>query len=368
MDKKDLIVICGPTASGKTSLAVKTAEMISEKNEEKLPETEYLKPAAEIISADSRQVYRKMDIGTGKDLGEYKTDKIEIPFHCIDIRNPDDYFTLYDYLDECRVAVESVRGRKRIPLLAGGTGLYVEAVIKNYKLQEIPPDLRLRGELEKLETATLEEKLKKLNRRIYRETDLSSRKRIIRGIEKSVYLEKSGRESRQNTDSVGYNSLKNTEKYIENSDTEGSEDEQINLNNEKAYPENISKITENPLVLVTRWDRKILVSRIEKRLDERIEEGMIEEVQSLLDSGITPERLLFFGLEYRYITEYLTGRMDFKSMREKLFTEIRRFSKRQVTFFRGMERRGIQIHYIDNADAEKAMDIINRCDFPILLD
>ncbi len=317
MEKKDLIVICGPTASGKTSLAVKIAEMLSSgKNE----------PAAEIISADSRQVYRGMNIGTGKDLSEYSTEKISVPYHCIDIRNPDENFTLHDYMAEFGKALETVRKNGNIPLLAGGTGLYIESVIRNYRLDNVPPDQNLRRELEKLDRDELSEKLKKADRGIYLRTDLSSRKRIIRGIEKAVFLKK------KRPDGTDLKIL-----HDENSQAEA---------------------VRNPLVLATRWKREELVSRIEKRLDERLEEGMVEEVRALMAEGITSERLFYLGLEYRYISEYLIGRLSWVEMRGKLFTEIRRFSKRQATYFRGMERRGTEVFHIDRAEAGRAMEII----------
>ena len=303
MEKKDLIVIGGPTASGKTSLAVKIAAELS----------------AEIVSADSRQIYRKMDIGTGKDLCEYNTGTISVPFHCIDIRNPEEDFTLHDYIKESSRAIKNIRQRKKLPVLAGGTGLYIESVVKQYNLPDIPPDYILRKKLEEKKKDEITAMLEKINPEIYRKTDLSSNKRIIRAIEKAVYLE--------------------------NNPYEQKSAERINI---------------NPVVIITRWDRKTLTARIEKRLDERIKEGMIDEVKSLLDDGISYERLVSFGMEYKWITEYITGNVSFEMMKEKLFTDIRKLSKRQICWFRGMEKRGIEINYTDNADFSNAMEIINK--------
>ena len=336
MDSKNSIIICGPTASGKTSLAVKIAEELSINQSiynnihfNNKPDNNI---AAEIISADSRQIYCRMDIGTGKDLSEYNTDKIKVPYHCIDIRNPNDFFTLYEYLNECRKSFTQIIGRNRIPIITGGTGLYIKSVIKNYELENIPPDFHLRNKLEKADREELENKLMRLDPEIYKNTDLSSRKRIIRGIEKALH----------------FNNISNEDiKKVENT----------------LAQKNTAEI--KPLVIAAKWKRDELVARIEKRLDERFEEGMIDEVSNLLEEGITPERMHFLGLEYRYLTEYITGLMSFVKMREKLFTEIRRFSKRQLTFFRGMEKQGIEIHYIDNADLKLSLEKIREYNFDI---
>jgi tRNA dimethylallyltransferase len=303
VNKKDLIVIAGATASGKTSLAVKIAVELS----------------SEIISADSRQVFRKMDIGTGKDLSEYSSPYWSVPFHCIDIKDPEEDFTLPEYQAECFNAINKIRSKGKIPVIAGGSGLYIESVLKKYDFPDIPPDFELRDKLSHLKKDDLIKQLKELSPLILSKTDLTSRKRIIRAIEKGMYPH------------------------------------QLNY-----VDENILNTNINALVFVTRWDRDILVKRIEKRLDERLEEGLVEEVQGLINDGITHERLISFGLEYRYVTEYLNNLYTLEGMREKLFTEIRRFSKRQATYFRGMEKRGIEVHFIDNADSDSSIKLINK--------
>jgi tRNA dimethylallyltransferase len=301
VNKKDLIVIAGATASGKTSLAVRIAVEFS----------------SEIISADSRQVFRKMDIGTGKDLSEYS--QWSVPCHCIDIKNPEEEFTLPEYQRECFNAIKKIRFKGKIPVIAGGTGLYIESVLKKYDFPDIPPDFELREKLSHFNKDDLIKQLKELSPAILSKTDLTSRKRIIRAIEKGMHPHR----------------LNYVDKNILNTEI-------------------------NPLVFVTRWDRDILFKRIEKRLDERLKEGLIEEVRGLINDGISPERLISFGLEYRYITEYLNNLYTLEGMREKLFTEIRRFSKRQATYFRGMEKRGIEVHFIDNADFNSSIKIINK--------
>ena len=384
MVKKNIIVICGPTASGKTALAVKTAEMLSEekkiltdiktlnKVEKEEISTKSDEICAEIISADSRQVYRKMDIGTGKDLSEYITDKYSVPYHCIDIRNPDELFTQYDYMIEFKKAFKLIKVKKRIPVLAGGTGLYIESVLKQYHMEKIDPDYELRKKLEKKEKNELEKILENLNKDIFSKTDLSSGKRIIRGIEKALYYKRQDNyicsmDFYSNSECM--NILKHCSNYKEKSGVKGISD-CLNkvLETDNTYTERSCRgelLNINPLVLVTRFKREELVARIEKRLDQRMEEGMIEEVKSLLDEGITPERMQFLGLEYRYISQYLIGQISFKSMREKLFTEIRRFSKRQTTYFRGMERRGIKVNYIDNAEPDIAFSIVRKHVFDV---
>ena len=382
MENKNFIVICGPTASGKTALAVKTAEMLSDERDKisfigengerentgSLNEEE--KTSAEIISADSRQIYRKMDIGTGKDLSEYITEKYSVPYHCIDIRNADELFTLYDYISEFRKALNLIRDEKRIPILAGGTGLYIETVLKQYHLDRIEPDFELRQKLEKKQTSELKTMLENLNSDIYSRTDLSSRKRIIRGIEKAVYYNRKKEiecliKVYSNPESISI--LKDCTDFIGRSNYQRNENpDYFSDISEKEYNaseggnESREMLDIKPLVLVTRYQREDLVSRIEKRLDQRFDEGMVEEVEKLLDEGISPERMHFLGLEYRYISQYLLGEMNFDQMHEKLFTEIRRFSKRQTTYFKGMERRGIKINYVDNADPEAAFSLVRE--------
>lgn len=297
--KYNIITICGPTASGKTGLAVKLAFEFN----------------GEIISGDSRQVYKDMDIGTGKDLKEYSTAKGDVPFHLIDIALPSEEYNLYRYIQDFNNAFNSVISKNHIPFLTGGSGLYIEAALKGYSLPEAPVDEDLRRELEPLSKDELKLILKNESEKIYMITDKSSSRRIIRGIEIARYI-KPGIIKKQNI------------------------------------------LT--PLVIGINPPRDELLKKIKKRLNERLDEGMIQEVETLLDSGITFDRLIKLGLEYRYCALYLRGDITIDVMKKQLNIAINRFSKRQMTWFRGMERRGLKIHWIKNAIYEEARDIINR--------
>ena len=299
-DKK-LIVVCGPTASGKTSLGVKIAAAFN----------------GEIISSDSRQVYRGMDIGTGKDLAEYKIDGKTIPFHCIDIADPDENFTLYHYIDHCHDAIKKIFGRKKTPIIVGGTGLYIEAILQKYRIPAVPADPDLRDSLKQKEAAELTQKLKTLDREIYEQTDLSSKKRIIRSIEIALY--------KQN----------NPLRYAGDNPPDF-----------------------NPVVLAVYHTRENLKSSISWRLRERIDQGMIHEVENLLHMGVLPERLIFFGMEYKFITLYLTNKLSLEEALTLLETEIHRLAKRQMTWFRGMGKRGIKLHWIKGNLEDEAMKIL----------
>lgn len=285
----DLLTILGPTATGKTSLAVAVAALLD----------------AELLSADSRQVYRGMDIGTGKDLNEYHLpDNKDIPYYLIDIREPGESFSLYDYIGEFRVAYSKVLERDRFPILVGGTGLYIETVLGGKRLHQVPPNENLRIELQELGRNDLFDLLHRF--RFRPRADLSSNRRLIRAIEIAQYYDR--------------------------------------------YPEH--KPADAPLQLKSvniglMLDRDTRVARIEERLHQRLEEGMIEEVKGLLDRKIPEQVLLDYGLEYRYITSYLLGHLSRDEMIQQLSIAIRQFSKRQMTWFRGMERRGFHIHWID---------------------
>ena len=303
MNKKyNIIAICGPTASGKTSLAVKLA----------------LEFKGEIISGDSRQVFRGMDIGTGKDLNEYTTPDGNVPFHLIDVALPSEEYSLYRYLDDFKTAYNSITADKHLPFLAGGSGLYIEAALKGYTLPDAPINENLRKEMEILAMDKLDSILKNESEEIYRKTDRSSKRRIIRGIEIARHM-----------------------KY---SDTGIIENEN----------------TLNTLVIGINPPREILLKKIKKRLNDRFDEGMIQEVEELINSGITYERLIKLGLEYRYCALYIRGDITREEMKEKLNIAINRFSKRQVTWFRGMERRGLKIHWLNQASLEEARDIITK--------
>ena len=287
-----LITILGPTASGKTELA---AHLATETN-------------GEIISADSRQVYRRMDIGTGKDLADYTVGDRQIPYHLIDICEPGTKYNLFEYQQDFLEAYNDITARGRQPILCGGTGLYIESVLKGYTLSPVPQNPQLRAELEgkSLEelTAMLTELKQKTGTTMHNTTDVDTAQRAIRAIEI----------------------------------------EQHNLLSpmpERAFP----KIPY--VILGVNIDREHRREKITRRLKARLDEGMTEEICGLLDSGIPAEDLIYYGLEYKYVTEYVIGKTTRDEMFRQLEIAIHQFAKRQMTWFRGMERRGFRIHWID---------------------
>ena len=300
---KNCLVICGPTASGKTSLGVALA----------------LEFNGEILSADSRQIYRGMDIGTGKDLHEYITPLGSVPYHLIDIRYPAELYTLHHYQTDFYAAFRDVRGRARLPVVVGGTGLYIEAVLKHYRIPNVPEDPEVRERLMGESIEDLLRQLEVLSPELHRNTDTSSKKRVVRSLEIALY----GRDHR-----------------ILWSD------------------ENPPRI--DPLVLAVRWPRHELHARINRRLEQRLNHGMIEEVERILRSGIPRDRFDLFGMEYKHIAAYIDGTVSFKAMVQNLRHAIHQLAKRQETWFRGMERRGIAIHWIDRADRKPASDIVRQ--------
>jgi tRNA dimethylallyltransferase len=300
MKNFNILVICGPTASGKTSLAVNLA----------------VKYNGEIISGDSRQVFRGMDIGTGKDLNEYKTASGEIKHHLIDIADPLEEYNLYRYIKDFNDAFDSITSRGKLPILAGGSGLYIEGAIKDYSLYPAPEDSGLRDELNDKTKDELLEILRSESEEILEKTDTSSSRRIIRGIEIA--------------------------RYIRNNPSEAAKCKKDRL---------------LPLIIGVTFPREELLRRIDSRLDERLKNGMIDEVKNLLDSGVTPERLIRLGLEYRYCTMYLKNEITYDDMTEKLKIEIHKFSKRQMTWLRGMERRGLTIHWIKGNNIAEAISV-----------
>ena len=303
MKRFNILVICGPTASGKTSLAVTLA----------------LKYNGEIISGDSRQVFRGMDIGTGKDLQEYRTPQGEVTNHLIDIADPMDDYNLYRYITDFRNSYNSIIAIGKLPILAGGSGLYIEAVLKDYDLYPAPEDPVLRDSLNNKAKDELLEILKTESDDILQRTDISSARRIVRGIEIARYLK----------------------------------------NNPAGINRN-SGIEMIPLIIGVTFPRELLLKRIDTRLDERLKSGMLDEVKMLLKNGVTPERLVKLGLEYRYCTMYLKDEISYSEMIEKLKIEIHKFSKRQMTWLRGMERRGLKIHWIEGNNPAEAEKIINQ--------
>ncbi len=280
-----LLVITGPTASGKTSRAVDVASAFD----------------GEIISADSRQVYRGMDIGTGKDLAEYG----DVPYHLIDICPAGYKYNLYEYLRDFASAYESVLSRGRLPVLCGGTGLYVESVISGLRLPEVPENRALR---ESLAGKSLEELTSILAsmKSLHNVTDVDSCKRAIRAIEIQRYY------------------LDNPEKAVTT----------------------VPSPMENVTLVGVDIDRESRRKRITDRLKARLDEGMVDEVRSLLDSGVAAEDLIYYGLEYKYVTSYLIGDMTYDGMVSALEIAIHQFAKRQMTWFRGMERRGYKVNWI----------------------
>ena len=292
------LVVLGPTASGKTRLAVQLAKVLG----------------GEIVSADSRQVYRGLDIGSGKDLDEYEADGTRIPCHLIDIVDLDCEFSVFDYQERFVTAFEDLCARGATPIIAGGTGLYIEAVLKGYRMVKVPPDPELRAELEALSYDALVNRLKALKPRLHNTTDLEDRGRVIRAIE-------------------------------------------IAQHSHDREPEPFPDV--RALVLGTQWDRQTLRGRIRERLAERLDGGMIEEVERLRAGGVSWERLERLGLEYRYVGCFLQGAIRNRNdLLQKLHTAICQFAKRQATWFRRMERNGTAIHWIRGADGDEAVRAI----------
>lgn len=293
MKAYNLITILGPTASGKTPLAASLAARIG----------------SEIISADSRQVYRRMDLGTGKDLADYTVNGVQIPYHLIDICEPGYRYNVFEYQRDFLVAYEKIVATGKTPILCGGTGMYLESVLRGYRLIPVPenPDLR-----KALENYTLDELTEMLSRykTLHNTTDVDTVKRAIRAIE--------------------------IEEYYLHTDA-----------SEREFPQLDS------LVIGVDIDRELRREKISRRLRQRLDEGMVDEVRHLLDEGIPAENLIYYGLEYKYLTQYVVGEMEYAEMVRQLEIAIHQFAKRQMTWFRGMERRGIRIHWID---ATRTMD------------
>jgi tRNA dimethylallyltransferase len=283
----DLVTVLGHTAAGKTAFAAHLAHELG----------------GEIISADSRQVYRGMDLGTGKDYEDYLVEGRRIPFHLIDILDAGYEYNVYLFKRDFLRVFTDISERGIMPVLCGGTGLYIESVLRNYRLLNVPNDEALRAELENKDNEELVDILK-LHGPLHNITDTINRKRLIRAIEIARY------QSAEPLD-------------------EGEEREL------------------NTLVLGIRYDRDTRRERITLRLRERMEAGMVEEVQGLLKAGVTADKLDYYGLEYRYVCKYILKEISYEDMFARLNTAIHQFSKRQMTYFRGMERRGIKIHWLD---------------------
>lgn len=298
---RPLITILGPTATGKTAVAAEVAYRLN----------------GEIISADSRQVFRGMDIGSGKDIADYTVHGKHVPYHLIDICDPSEEYNAYRFLCDFKSAFEHIVAAGRQPILCGGTGLYVDAVVRGYHLADAPINEDFRRSLEPFSDEQLETRLASLVK-LHNHTDTETRDRLVRALEIQEFA------------------MQHPEAYIH-------------------LP------AMRHFIFGIKFDRQQIVERIERRLLLRMEEGMTSEVQRLLDSGVSPERLMRFGLEYRHVTRYLLGQCTRDELLRDLFTDIRRFAKRQMTWFRRMERNGVDIHWIDGTLSldEKANIIVS---------
>lgn len=299
MKSYDLITILGPTASGKTSFACKLADILN----------------TEIISGDSRQVYKGMDIGTGKDLADYVVDGKPIPYHLIDICQAGYKYNIYQYQHDFHQAYTNVKEKGKTPILCGGSGLYIESVLRGYNLINVPENKDLRKNLEHKTLSELTEILKTY-KNLHNTTDVDTAQRAIRAIEIEEY-------------------------------------KQLNSPDSNEFPPLKS------LIIGVDIDRELRRQRISKRLKARLEEGMIDEVKSLLDKGISPDDLIYYGLEYKYLTLHILGELSYDEMFSQLEIAIHQFAKRQMTWFRGMEKRGLHIHWINGTrpDDEKLTQV-----------
>ncbi len=287
MKPYELITILGPTASGKTGLACELAYKLD----------------TEIISGDSRQVYRSMDLGTGKDLDDYVVNGKHIPYHLIDIREAGDKYNIYEYQHDFYEVFSELKKKSALPILCGGSGLYIESVLKGYSLINVPENKELR---KKYENHSLPELAKILStyKALHNTTDIDTAQRAIRAIEIEEY------------------------KKAHNPD-------------QNEFP------PINSLIIGVDIDRELRRERISKRLKSRLEEGMVDEVKSILEKGVVPDDLIYYGLEYKYLTLYVLGQLTYQEMFSQLEIAIHQFAKRQMTWFRGMEKRGLKIHWID---------------------
>lgn len=296
MQNQKMITILGPTASGKTSVAAALA----------------LRTGGEIISADSRQVYRRMDIGTGKDLADYTIGDVHIPYHLIDIAEPGTKYNLFQYQQDFHQAYDLIRSRGKLPILCGGTGLYIEAVLGGYSLSPVPQNPKLRESLEGKSLDQLTQMLVQLKQKngsnMHNRTDVDTAQRAIRAIEIETY------------------------------------------NLEHPTPERQMPPVDS-LVIGINIDRELRREKITRRLKARLDEGMCDEIRSLIDGGVNPDDLIYYGLEYKFVTEYVVGKTSYEEMFRQLEIAIHQFAKRQMTWFRGMERRGYTIHWIDAAQS-----------------
>lgn len=287
MNNYELITIIGPTASGKTAFAAALAARLD----------------TEIISGDSRQVYRSMDIGTGKDLADYMVDGKQIPYHLIDICNPGDKYNVFEYQHDFHKAFEEIRKKGKLPILCGGTGMYIESVLRGFKLLDVPQNPTLRESLKGKSLAELEQILASY-KVLHNKTDVDSAQRAIRAIEIEEFYKTEAPDKRE------YAPI-------------------------------------NSLIIGVDIDRELRREKISRRLRARLDEGMVDEVRAILATGVKPEDLIYYGLEYKFLTLYIIGQLTYDEMISQLEIAIHQFAKRQMTWFRGMERRGLHIHWLD---------------------
>lgn len=287
MNNYELFTIIGPTASGKTAFAAALAARLD----------------TEIISGDSRQVYRSMDIGTGKDLADYVVDGKQIPYHLIDICNPGDKYNVFEYQHDFHKAFEEIRKKGKLPILCGGTGMYIESVLRGFKLLDVPQNPSLRESLKGKSLAELEQILASY-KVLHNKTDVDSAQRAIRAIEIEEFYKTEAPDKRE------YAPI-------------------------------------NSLIIGVDIDRELRREKISRRLRARLDEGMVDEVRAILATGVKPEDLIYYGLEYKFLTLYIIGQLTYDEMVSQLEIAIHQFAKRQMTWFRGMERRGLHIHWLD---------------------
>lgn len=301
MEQYNLVTVLGPTACGKTTLAVALAHRLH----------------TGVISADSRQVYRSMDLGTGKDLDEYVYQGCQVPYHLIDIVDAGYKYNVFEYQRDFLKVYEALRADSQLPVLCGGTGMYLESVLRGYRLVEVPENKELRESLAAKSLDELTEMLKSY-KQLHNTTDVDTCKRAIRAIEIEEY-----------------------------------------------YRTNDAKVREFPeirsLTIGLDISRELRRERISRRLHERLEQGMVDEVRGILATGVAPEDLIYYGLEYKYLTLYIIGELSYEEMVTQLEIAIHQFAKRQMTYFRGMERRGVPIRWIDaTLPTEEKVDLIEH--------
>lgn len=295
------LVICGTNASGKTALGVQLA----------------LDLDGEILSADSRQVYRGMDLGTGKDLAEYSTPRGRVPHHLIDLVEPGEVYSLFQYQRDFYRIFEEVSRRGRLPVIVGGTGLYIEAVLRKYPVADVPADEGYRAKMMKRDLAELVDELKRRSPDLHSRTVLDNKRRVVRALEIVRHREAHGEP-----------------------------------------PVNRTPLEFQPLILLVTWPTPELRQRIRDRLLRRLDAGLEEEVRRLLRLNIPPERYDLFGMEYRHVTDFIRGEVSREEMVKALLADIWYLARRQRTYFRGMQKRGLEMHEVPRADLEKARGII----------